>query len=82
MRDEGILILTEMRDVQPKKDLFPIVLTDEGIVMEVRFMQPAKADFPIDVTVEGIMIEEREVQWQRAPSLIVEIDEEEGMLME
>ena len=37
-----------------EKVLYPICVTESGIVMEDKFLQPAKAPFPICVTEFGI----------------------------
>ena len=42
---------------QLEKVLFPIDVTELGIVTEVKLKQPEKAPFPIDVTELGIATE-------------------------
>ena len=47
-------MLMEVRELQPKKALSPILVTEEGMFMELREMQSRKASFPILVTQDGI----------------------------
>ena len=55
-----------VRERQPKKALFPILVTEEGMFMEVRELQPRKASFPILVTEEGMFMKVRELQSRKA----------------
>ena len=52
--------------VQLEKALFPMVVTDNGMVISVRPEQPSKAYDPIDVTDDGMVISVRPEQSTKA----------------
>ena len=52
----------EVRDSQPEKQLFPSLVTEEGMSMEVRDEQSLKHSSPRLVTEEGMSIEVRDLQ--------------------
>ena len=56
------LIVTEVKEKQPEKAEFPILVTLLGIVTEVKEEQPEKAEDPMLVTLLGIVIEVKEEQ--------------------
>ena len=58
--------LTVARELQLRKALLPMEVTDVGIVTEVREVQLPKACCPIEVTDEGIVTEVRELQPKKA----------------
>ena len=56
----------EVRELQPEKVLYPILVTEEGMFMEVRELQNSKVLYPILVTEEGMFMEVRELQHSKA----------------
>ena len=54
--EDGISNSIFANAVHPKKALFPILVTEEGIVICVNDLQYEKALLPISVTEEGIVI--------------------------
>ena len=61
-------IVIEVRDSQPEKALFSMLVTLLGIVIEVRDLQYWKALSPILVTPLGIVIEVRDLHHEKALS--------------
>ena len=61
-----------MRPSQFKKAIFPILVTELGIVTEVRPLRPQKAPYPILVTELGIETEVRPLQYSYLQPIITQ----------
>ncbi len=55
-------MVIEVKLLQPKKHLFPNLVTDDGMVTEVKPLQPLKQLSPKLVTDDGMVIEVKLLQ--------------------
>ena len=60
------LQVIEVREVQPQKALYSMLVTPLPRVTEVREVQPVKVSYPMLVTLLGMVIEAREVHSSKA----------------
>ena len=54
--------MTDVKPLQSEKELFPILVTELGIVTDVKPVQPEKAEVPKLVTELGIVTDVKPVQ--------------------
>ena len=58
----------DAREEQPEKQLLPMLVTDDGMLMAVREEQPLKQLLPMLVTDDGMLMDAREEQLLKEPS--------------